>query len=259
MDVRDAYNAVLSWWRGLDVNARAVALDAFAVRFSYNSGKIENDEITYRDTHEVFDRDGVTSYTGSLRTLFEIKNLKTAWEWLLLSAREARTLDEALLLKAHRLLTQGTYDEDRWARGERPGTFKLGDYVVGVRDTGIAADDVSQAVGDALSEVREALEASSAQKNALVIAAYLHAQIARIHPFADGNGRTARLLGNFVLLALQHPPVSIDEADRLSYYGALDAFDADGDLDPFASFLMVETVKTWDERAGCAGHAGGLS
>ncbi|WP_172135885.1 Fic family protein [Adlercreutzia sp. ZJ473] len=258
MDVRDAYSAALSWWRGLDADARAVALDAFAVRFSYNSGKIENDEITYRDTHEVFDRDGVTSYTGSLRTLFEIKNLKTAWEWLLSSVRKGASVDEDLLLEAHRLLTRGTYDEDRWARGERPGTFKLGDYVVGARDTGVAAGDVPRAIGDVLSEVREALEASNAQKNALVIAAYLHAQIARIHPFADGNGRTARLLGNFVLLSLRHLPVSVDEADRLSYYGALDAFDADGYLDPFVSFLMVETVKTWGERAGCAGHAGGL-
>ncbi|WP_165044317.1 Fic family protein [Adlercreutzia sp. ZJ138] len=259
MTMHDACNKVISWWRDLDDDARAVALDAFAVRFSYNSGKIENDEITFRDTHEVFDRDGVTSYTGSLRTLFEIKNSKTAWEWLLLSVRNGVFIDETFLLEAHRLLTWGTYDEDRWAKGERPGTFKLGDYVVGARDTGAAACDVPEAIGNVLIEIREALNASNASKNALVIAAYLHAQIARIHPFADGNGRTARLLGNFILLTLRHPPISIDEADRLSYYGALDAFDVDGDLDPLVSFLKVELVKTWGERAGCTGHTGGLS
>ncbi|MFQ8866783.1 MAG: Fic family protein [Eggerthella lenta] len=50
------------------------------------------------------------------------------------------------------------------------------------------------------SRVQEALLSESAEKNALTIAAYLHAQLVDIHPFADGNGRTARLLMNYVLL-----------------------------------------------------------
>ena len=43
---------------------------------AYHSGKIENERITYNDTREIFEHDGVTSYTGDLRTLFEIRNAK---------------------------------------------------------------------------------------------------------------------------------------------------------------------------------------
>lgn len=51
--------------------------------FAYHSGKIENDKITYHDTREIFEHDGVTSYTGDLRTLFEIRNGKEAHELFL--------------------------------------------------------------------------------------------------------------------------------------------------------------------------------
>ena len=47
--------------------------------------------------------------------------------------------DEATALQAHLLLTQGTYDERRWNRGERPGSYKLGEYVVGAQAVGAPA------------------------------------------------------------------------------------------------------------------------
>ena len=59
------------------------ALNGHSIAFAYNSGKLENDSITYHDTREIFDKDGVTSYTGDLRTLFEIRNLRDANEYLL--------------------------------------------------------------------------------------------------------------------------------------------------------------------------------
>lgn len=82
----------------------------------------------------------------------------------------------------------------------------------------------------------------------LTVAAYLHAVLVDIHPFADGNGRVARLLMNMVLLAMGHPPVVIREQDRMAYYGALDAFHDEGDLEPFKQFLMIECLIMWEGR-----------
>lgn len=110
VEIERAYDSVVSTWRAADSLDRLQMLDGFAVRFAYNSGKIENDEITYHDTREVFDRDGVTSYTGSLRTLFEIRNQKTAWEWALACVDRGFSLNSAQVRDAHRLLTYGTYD-----------------------------------------------------------------------------------------------------------------------------------------------------
>ena len=57
--------------------------ERLGIAFAYHSGKIENDDVTYRDTREIFERDGVTAYTGNLRTLFEIRNAKEAHEMFL--------------------------------------------------------------------------------------------------------------------------------------------------------------------------------
>lgn len=69
--------------------------------------------------------------------------------------------------------------------------------------------------------------------------------------FVVGNGRCARLLMNWVLLALERPPCSISVDDRLAYFGALDAFHEEGDLEPFKDFCRVQTIKTW--RDGITG------
>ena len=50
----------------------------------------------------------------------------------------------------------------------------------------------------------------------------LHAIFVGIHPFIDGNGRTARLLLNLELMKEGFPPVIIKVANRLEYYDALD-------------------------------------
>ena len=81
---------------------------------------------------------------------------------------------------------------------------------------------------------------------------YLHAMLVDIHPFADGNGRTARLAQNVALMSCGLPPFSVLAADKLSYYGALDSFHLVGEMGPFAEFCMVESLKTW----GAAGRDG---
>ena len=63
----------------------------------YHSGHLENERITYNDTREIFEHDGVTSYTGDLRTLFEIRNAKDANELFLQAFHDRRPLDESLV------------------------------------------------------------------------------------------------------------------------------------------------------------------
>ena len=51
----------------------------------------------------------------------------------------------------------------------------------------------------------------------IVKACYLHGEFVKIHPFVDGNGRTARLLLNFELIKNGYPPVIIKNEDRVEY------------------------------------------
>ncbi|KAF2359328.1 Fido domain [Trinorchestia longiramus] len=76
-------------------------------------------------------------------------------------------------------------------------------------------------------------------------AALAHYQLVYIHPFVDGNGRTARLLMNFLLMQAGYPPIIIRHQDRLEYYDTLQAAN-EGDTRPFVRFISHCTEKTLD-------------
>ena len=240
------YEKAVRWWQSRKITTDAElaeALNGHSILFAYHSGKIENENITYHDTREIFEHDGVTSYTGDLRTLFEIRNAKDANELLLTAFNEKRPLDEELIKQFQRRLTLNTYDTRRYQLGERPGEYKRHDYVTGREEIGAAPEDVGEEMNELLLELH-GVEA----KNALTAAAYFHVKFENIHPFADGNGRAGRLAMNYLLLLLDHPPVIIHEEDRKEYYAALEAWDADQDLDRMKEFLQEQTVKTWQKQ-----------
>jgi len=221
----------------------ASAMNGQSIAFAYNSGKIENENVTYHDTREIFEHDGVTSYTGDLRTLYEIRNSKEAYEFFLNVFRDKRPLDETLVKEFQRLLTQNTYDTRRYQLGERPGEYKLHDYVTGREEVGAAPEDVAEEMSELLDEIQDIQD-----EKVLIAAAYFHAKFENIHPFADGNGRVGRLLMNYLLVVHNHPPITIHEEDRKQYYAALEAWDTVQSLDELCEFLRQQTVKTWEKQ-----------
>ena len=207
-----AYESSVALWRRKKIETAAElaeALNGHSIAFAYHSGRIENEHITYHDTREIFEHDGVTSYTGDLRTLFEIRNARDAYELMLNAFEKKRPLDEGLLKEFQYCLTKNTYDERRWQLGERPGEYKKHDYVTGRLEIGAAPEEVQEEVTELLQELENVPE-----EKALTAAAYFHAKLENIHPFADGNGRTGRITMNYLLLLLRHPPVIIHEEDR---------------------------------------------
>ncbi len=237
------YEKAVALWQQKKITTDAElaeALNGHSIAFAYHSGRIENEKITYHDTREIFEHDGVTAYTGDLKTLFEIRNAKEAYELFLTAFQEKRLLDEGLIKEFQRILTQNTYDTRRWKLGERPGEYKHHDYVTGREEVGASPEDVSEEMSELLEEL-----ADVADKNALTAAAYFHAKFENIHPFADGNGRAGRMTMNYFLVMHMHPPITVHEEDRKAYYDALEAWDSVQDLKPLQTFLKAQTVKTW--------------
>ncbi len=240
------YQKAVEYWKNKSIVTDAdlsEALNGYSVAFAYHSGKIENENITYHDTREIFDRDGVTSYTGDLRTLFEIRNAKDANERMLTAFDRKEPVTEELIKSFQKLLTQNTYDARRWALGERPGEYKKHDWVTGINEIGASPEDVQEEMRELLDEIRQVPEGKE-----LIAAAYFHAKFENIHPFADGNGRTGRLAMNYFLLLHDHPPVIIFEEDRKQYYSALEAWDERQELAPLVSFFQKQTEKTWAKQ-----------
>lgn len=240
------YEKAIALWQQKNITTDAElaeALNGHSIAFAYHSGRIENERITYHDTREIFEHDGVTSYTGDLRTLFEIRNAKEANELFITAFHEKRPFDEAFIIQLQKCLTQNTYDTRRWQLGERPGEYKHHDFVTGKFEIGAAPEDVQAEISELLSELIDVKE-----QDALTAAAYFHAKFENIHPFADGNGRTGRLAMNYFLVTHNHPPVIIHEEDRKAYYTALEAWDSIQNLDPLRDFLREQTEKTWEKQ-----------
>ncbi|MDR1060452.1 MAG: Fic family protein, partial [Clostridiales bacterium] len=79
------YEEILRLWQSYNVKTEAdidLRLHNFRILFAYNSGKIENNAITYNDTREIFANGRVLNYTGSPRTLFELSNQRVCYEFL---------------------------------------------------------------------------------------------------------------------------------------------------------------------------------
>ena len=242
----ETYNKIVSFWKRKNIKTDAQlaeALNVHSIAFAYNSGKIENDKVTYNDTREIFEHDGVTSYTGDLRTLFEIRNSKEANEFFLSAFSQKLPVDEMLVKKFQKILTRNTYDTRRYQLGERPGEYKKHDYVTGKEEIGASPEDVKEEMDELLEELQNISE-----DIVLKAAAYFHVKFENIHPFADGNGRVGRLLMNYILVFNNHPPIVIHEEDRKDYYSALESWDTNQDLNPMFEFLKKQTIKTWSKQ-----------
>ena len=148
------YEQIVAWWQTKNIQTDADLEEAFnghVISFAYNSSNIENPNVTYHDTCEIFEHDGVTSYTGDIRTLFEIRNAKLANEYFFAAFNERKPIDENLIKEIQKRLTLNTYDPLRWKKGERPGEYKKGDYVTGKNETGAWLEDVP----DEMQELKE--------------------------------------------------------------------------------------------------------
>lgn len=242
----DEYAQIVRLWQQYAIGTEAdidLRLDSFRILFAYHSGKIENPEISYHDTREIFENGRVVNFTGSPRTIFEQRNQKLCYDFLKPRIIARKPITIALIKETHAILTAGTYDETRYIQqGERPGAFKKHDYVTGIEEVGSLPEDVEHDMQELLATLQEL-----AGKDPLKTATYFHVRFEYIHPFADGNGRVGRTLLNYLLMTRDHPPLIVYDEDKRDYYAALEQYDRNEDYQPMYAFLEKETIRTWEK------------
>ncbi|MBI5229241.1 Fic family protein, partial [Candidatus Micrarchaeota archaeon] len=79
------------------------------------------------------------------------------------------------------------------------------------------------------------------------LAGWIHNRLVQIHPFTDGNGRTSRLVLNWILMKNRFPPIIIYVKNKQEYYSMIEAGDA-GEEKPFANFLAKQLVEQYTFR-----------
>lgn len=242
----NSYLKTVAQWKQREiknVSDLEAVLSNFRIIFAYHSGVIENSEITYHTTREIFENGKVINFTGDVRTVFEIRNQKICYDWLKEKIIEKAAITPELIKEIHEKLTAGTYDEGRYSRGERPGEYKKHGYVVG-NDQGALPDEVPFEIEELCEELQDIPDKGD---NIIKAAAYLHCKFENTHPFADGNGRVGRTLMNYFLMTHGHPPIVIRNETKNEYYDALDCYDRTGKLDDFVTYIKKETIVTWRE------------
>ena len=82
------------------------------------------------------------------------------------------------------------------------------------------------------------------------VACGAHYDLTTIHPFADGNGRTARLLMNLQLIRGGYPPVAVRPEDRARYLASLEASQLADDQTTFTTFMYGRLDATLADYLG---------
>ncbi|GAK74473.1 hypothetical protein JCM19296_51 [Nonlabens ulvanivorans] len=100
--------------------------------------------------------------------------------------------------------------------------------------------------GDVIAEMDQLIQWYREEKekdnyNSLLTAAEFHYRFIIIHPFDDGNGRTARILMNFILMKDGFPPIIIPTEEKPTYLNALEQGDT-GNFEPFYTYLSDKLI-----------------
>lgn len=207
---------------------------SFDVEYAHNSTAIEGNTLSLIQTKVILE-DGLSVGGKALREIYEVANHDRAFSYVKRAVAEGRLLDEEMLKDIHALLMENIMDG---------GVYRN----VEVRITGAgfrppAPQEMFQQMRWFFADMPRQRE----KLNAIEWAAWTHAEFVRIHPFPDGNGRTARMLMNLQLLTEGFQPISIAKEERLAYYEALEAYAVRGELALFTEMVAALEEARLDE------------
>jgi Fic family protein len=179
------------------------------IELTYTSNAIEGNTLTAAETALVIEQ-GITVAGKPLRDHLEAIDHYEAIRYVRELARRGTKLAEMDVRDLHRLVVLRSHPEFAGRYADQ-GRFVL-------TDTGRHAfpspAELPALMGDFAAWLRGAPDTPEAAFTA-------HLRLVGIHPFNDGNGRTARLLMNLVLIRGGYPPVAVRPVDRPAYLGAL--------------------------------------
>jgi Fic family protein len=206
------------------------------IEWTYNSNAIEGTSLSLRETELIIEH-GLTIKGKPLKEHFEAINHKDAILFLEnLVKKGSFTINQLLIRQIHQLILKEIDNENA-------GKYRD----VEVKITGSKYVPPSPAlVPSKMRQFEYWLKDRNNKKYLTDYAAIAHFKLVDIHPFIDGNGRTARLLMNLILMNKGYPPTVISKIDRQKYYRALDSAHK-GELKPFVNFIgrNVERSLTW--------------
>ena len=206
----------------------------FVVEYTFDSNAIEGSTLTLHETRMVIE-EGLTVNGRPLRDILAARNHPEAIEFVEGLAKAGGSLTEEDVLTLHRLIMEGV--------DEGAGRYRR----AGVRIAGaLFSQPKSAEVPAMMKGLLDWLDRNMEELSPVELAAVFHHRFVTIHPFAEGNGRTARLLMNLILMRNSYPfIVSVSRQDRERYIRALREADQ-GSLNNFVNYVARCAERTLD-------------
>jgi Fic family protein len=223
----------LDQMRPLPVGALKGLQKFYDFELTYTSNALEGNALTYRETGEVIEH-GVTVGGKLLRDHLEAVDHYEALQWMRELAGQTVPLSEMVVRELHRRIVTRSQPEIAGLYSCNPRRIP--------GSTAIFAGPVK--IPQLMAEYGTWLEEILSTP---VTGFEAHYRLTAIRPFADGNGRTARLLMNLILLRGGYPPVAVRPEDRTEYLDALENASLAGDPQPFQAFMHARLDTTLDE------------
>lgn len=207
----------------------------FRVELTYTSNAIEGNTLTRQETALVVEK-GLTIAGKNLREHLEAINHAQALDFIQSLVSKARhELGEGEILDIHRLILQ-SIDTTNAGRYRRVSVRIAGSTVI--LPNWAKVPDLMSAFYDWLHSVKD--------QHPILIAADAHYKFVSIHPFIDGNGRSARLLMNLLLLQSGYPPALIRKEDRSRYINSLEQAQLGGSLTDYYQIIGEAVGRSLD-------------
>ena len=212
------------------------------VLFSTHSCAIEGNSFSVDDTRELKEKGlGMIPAGKTLFEAFEMLDHFEAFEYMMQNTQHP--IDEELLKEINRRVTRHklSYHAPEAIAGEYTTTdMTAGDTVFGDHKELIAR------VPKLLESTEEAIVAANVHP--MILAARFHGFYEYLHPFRDGNGRTGRLVSNYILLRMGHPLLIIPSENRKEYIAALRMIRTEATDEHLIRFFFKMATRRMDEE-----------
>ncbi len=209
----------------------------------WHSTKIEGCSLTETDTKVLLEND-ITAAGKPLKDHLMVKDHFYAFQFISEQARQKRKITVDFIKEIGSMVMKST--------GSYTNTI-LGNFDTSKGDLRLAQVYVDKKYFPDFKKVPSLLEQLCnsinekidivTNENVLKLAADIHYNFVNIHPFGDGNGRTARLLMNYIQLYHNEPLIKIFTEDRVEYIDALNLTESKNDLEIFRSFVAKQEIK----------------
>jgi len=204
------------------------------INYTYNSNAIEGNTLTLNETRLVI-QEGITIGGKSVTEILEAKNHPKAIDLIESLVESKNEIDEHVVLNLHKLIMSNIVED--------AGRYRT----TGVIITGaVFRPPPSSEVRPRMNELLDWLRRNPDEHSPIELATVFHHRFVQIHPFIEGNGRTARLLMNAILMKKGYPFISIvSKQDRPKYTRSLVEADLRNDP-PFVNFIARCVERSLD-------------